>query len=175
MGSTILQERPRPKDEPVVLNWMWISMVMNGAVLSAVIILVYIIALLNYCDGQIFQSDINELPNYNDKLMDARTVAFISLVWSENVRSYTSRSFDQPVWVNLLGNVQMQKAICMAQVALYVAVLVPGFSDLILGLRGIEVGIGGWFLALVGPVGCVALCELCKLITKAQKSAYQEE
>merc|ERR1711992_94492 len=100
-------------------------MVMNGAVLSAVIIFVYVIALMYYCDGQIFQSDINQLPNYNGKLMDARTVAFISLVWSENVRSYTSRSFDQPVWVNFLGNEQMQKAICMAQVALYVAVLVP--------------------------------------------------
>merc|ERR1719270_2385114 len=101
--STILQERPRPKDEPVVLNWMWVSMVMNGAVLSAVIILVYVIALLHYCDGEVFQTAINQLPNYNEKLMDARTVAFISLVWSENVRSYTSRSFDQPVWVNLLG------------------------------------------------------------------------
>merc|ERR1719323_2793498 len=173
--STILQERPRPKDEPVVLNWMWISMVMNGAVLSAVIILVYIIALSNYCDGQIFQTDINALPNYNDKLMDARTVAFISLVWSENVRSYTSRSFDQPVWVNLLGNLQMQKAICMAQVCLYVAVLCPVFSDMILGLRGIQVGAYGWLLALVGPVGCVVLCELCKLITKMQKQNYQEQ
>merc|ERR1711953_340143 len=61
--KSILQERPRPKDEPVVLNWMWVSMVMNGAVLSAVIILVYIIALTNYCDGMIFQADINELPN----------------------------------------------------------------------------------------------------------------
>merc|ERR1740121_2148546 len=57
--STILQERPRPKEEPVVLNWMWISMVMNGAVLSAVIIFVYVIALLNYCDGEIFQAEIN--------------------------------------------------------------------------------------------------------------------
>ena len=28
--STILLERPRPKEEPVVLNWMWISMVMKG-------------------------------------------------------------------------------------------------------------------------------------------------
>merc|ERR1719464_723217 len=122
---------------------------MNGAVLSAVIIVVYIIALMNYCDGQILQADINLLDDYNNKLMDARTVAFISLVWSENVRSYTSRSFDQPVWVNLLGNIQMQKAICMAQIALYLAVLVPVFSDTILGLRGVAVGIYGWFLALV--------------------------
>jgi len=173
--STILQERPRPKDEPVVLNWMWMSMVMNGAVLSAVIIVVYIIALMHYCDGMILQSDINEIPDYNNKLMDARTVAFISLVWSENVRSYTSRSFDQPVWVNLFGNLQMQKAICMAQVALYLAVLLPVFSDLILGLRGVAVGLYGWMLALLGPVGCVVLCELCKLLTKMQKQQYQEQ
>merc|ERR1719367_1011586 len=173
--STILQERPRPKDEPVVLNWMWISMVMNGAVLSAVIILVYIIALFNYCDGQIFQTNINQLENYKEKLMDARTAAFISLVWSEHVRAYGSRSFDQPVWVNLFGNMQMRKAIVMAQVCLYLAVLLPVFSDLILGLRGVAVGAYGWLLALVGPVGCVVLCELCKLITKMQKQTYQAQ
>merc|ERR1739844_139608 len=173
--STILQERPRPKDEPVVLNWMWVSMVMNGAVLSAVIIVVYIISLMDYCEGKIFQADINLLEDYNSKLMDARTVAFISLVWSENIRSYVSRSFDQPVWVNLFGNNQMQKAIIMAQVALYLAVLLPGFSDLILKLRGVAVGLNGWLLALVGPIGCVALCEICKLLTKMQKKQYQQD
>merc|ERR1739844_858810 len=92
-----------------------------------------------------------------------------------NVRSYVSRSFDQPVWINLWGNKQMQKAIIMAQVCLYLAVLLPGFSDLILKLRGVAVGLNGWLLALVGPVGCVVLCEICKLITKAQKKQYQEE
>merc|ERR1719512_59963 len=107
--ATILLERPRPKDEPVVLLWMWISMVLNGAVLSLVIIVVYVIALRQYCDGMILQSDINMLEDYDNKLMDARTVAFISLVWSENVRSYVSRSFDQPVWVNLWGNYQMKR------------------------------------------------------------------
>merc|ERR1719251_707381 len=71
--ATILQERPRPKEEPVVLNWMWVSMVMNGAVLSAVIIVVYVVALTHYCDGQIFQVDINKLDDYDNKLMDART------------------------------------------------------------------------------------------------------
>merc|ERR1719471_2194064 len=150
-------------------------MFMNGAVLSLVIIVVYVISLIKYCDGEIFQAAINEIPDYNNKLMDARTVAFISLVWSENVRSYTSRSFDQPVWVNLLGNMQMQKAICMAQVALYLAVLLPVFSDLILGLRGVAVGVYGWALALLGPFGCVVLCEICKLLTKWQKHQYQEQ
>jgi len=172
--KTILKERPRPKEEPVVLNWMWLSMVMNGAVLSAVIIGVYIVSLMHYCDGQVFQEDINKLENFDSKLMDARTVAFISLVWSENIRSYTSRSFDKPVWHDILGNVNMQKAIILAQICLYVAVLVPVFSDKILGLRGIEVGAFGWLLALAGPLGCLTLCEACKLITAYQVREYQD-
>jgi len=171
--ATILEDRPRPKNEPVVLNWMWASMVINGAVLSAVIIAVYIAALVTYCDGKVLQNDINEVPDFGDKLMDARTVAFISLVWAENVRSYTSRSFDRPVWHDLLGNVNMQKAIVLAQLALYVAVLVPFFSTDILQLRGINIGIGGWLLALVGPLGCLILCELAKLITAYQMRKYQ--
>jgi len=173
--STILQERPRPKDEPVVLGWMWFAMIMNGAILSAVIIVVYIVALMHYCDGEIFQTDINLLPDYNNKLMDARTVAFISLVWSENVRSYTSRSFDKPIWENVLGNKNMQYAIVLAQVCLYAAVLIPYFSDIILKLRGVAVGVFGWGLALAGPVGCLALCEAAKKITGWQKSQYQEQ
>jgi len=173
--ATILQERPRPKSEPVVLNWMWVSMIMNGAVLSAVIIAVYIIALMHYCDGRIFQSDISQLDDYDNRLMDARTVAFISLVWSENVRSYTSRSFDKPIWNNVFGNRNMQKAIILAQACLYVAVLCPGFSDIILGLRGLAVGLYGWALALVGPVGCLILCEICKLLTAWQKNQYQQQ
>mmetsp|Transcript_39345 Transcript_39345/g.83847 ORF Transcript_39345/g.83847 Transcript_39345/m.83847 type:complete len:1092 (+) Transcript_39345:135-3410(+) len=171
--STVLQERPRPKEEPVVLNWMWVSMVLNGAVLSAVIIAVYVIALMNYCDGQILQNKIDKLPDFDSKLMDARTVAFISLVWSENIRAYCSRSFNRPIWHNVLGNVHMQQAIVLAQLCLYVAVLVPFFSDKILGLRGIKIGIFGWLLALVGPIGCLTLCEACKLITAWQMRQYQ--
>merc|ERR1712147_255430 len=38
--KSILKQRPRPKQEPVVLPWMWFNMVMNGAVLSVVIIAV---------------------------------------------------------------------------------------------------------------------------------------
>jgi hypothetical protein len=143
-------------------------------VLSAVIIVVYIISLMHFCDGNVFQSDIDKLDGFENKLMDARTVAFISLVWSENIRSYTSRSFNKPVWHDVLGNVQMQKAIILAQICLYVAVLVPFFSTDILQLRGLAVGVFGWVLALVGPFGCLVLCEACKLITAYQMNQYQE-
>eukprot|EP00933_Yihiella_yeosuensis_P079485 TRINITY_DN9222_c0_g1_i1.p1 TRINITY_DN9222_c0_g1~~TRINITY_DN9222_c0_g1_i1.p1 ORF type:complete len:1097 (+),score=293.97 TRINITY_DN9222_c0_g1_i1:94-3384(+) len=171
----ILKQRPRPKTEPIVLGWMWFSMVLNGAVLSLVIVCVYMFALDFYCDGEFLQENISKIEDYEEKLMDARTVAFISLVWSENVRSYTSRSFDQPFFRNFLGNKMMQKAIILAQICLYVAVLCPVFSDKVLGLRGIKIGGAGWAMALAGPVGCLILCELCKIITWWQMKQYQRK
>merc|ERR1712066_916088 len=100
--KSILKQRPRPKSEPVVLGWMWLSMVLNGAILSVVVIAVYICALLRYCDGTFLQEDIGSLPGSHTRLANARTVAFVSLVFCENVRSYTSRSFDKPVWRDVL-------------------------------------------------------------------------
>jgi len=172
--KSILKQRPRPKDEPVVLGWMWFNMVLNGTVLSVVIIAVYVLALVHYCDGEIFQDDIHSLTGYENRLMNAQTVAFISLVFSENVRSYTSRSFDKPIWRNLCGNPQMQWAILLAQVAMFSAVLIPFFSEEILGLRGMHIGWWGWGVALVGPVATLILCELCKIITSFQMQQHQK-
>merc|ERR1719401_346935 len=171
--KSILKQRPRPRDEPVVLGWMWFNMVLNGAVLSVVIIAVYLVALAHYCDDQILQDDIKLLNGYEDKLMNAQTVAFISLVFSENVRSYTSRSFDKPIWVNLCGNVSMQKAILLAQIAMFSAVMIPFFSEEILSLRGRHIGWWGWGVAFVGPVATLILCELCKIITAFQMQQHQ--
>merc|ERR1719408_810380 len=156
--KSILKQRPRPRDEPVVLGWMWFNMILNGTVLSVVIIGVYLFALVYYCDGEVLQEDIYEIEGYENKLMDAQTVAFISLVFSENVRSYTSRSFDKPIWRNLCGNPQMQWAILLAQVAMFSAVLIPFFSEEILGLRGMHIGWWGWGVALAGPVATLVLC-----------------
>jgi len=171
--KSILKQHPRPKHEPVVLPWMWFNMVMNGAVLSVVIIAIYILSLVHYCDGEILQDDIDGLSDYEQKLMNAQTVAFISLVFSENVRSYASRSFDQPIWRNLCGNPDMHKAIVLAQLALYAAVLLPFFSEEILGLRGQHIGLWGWGVALIGPVATLMLCELCKVITHFQMKQHQ--
>merc|ERR1719355_22240 len=44
----ILKHRPRPKEQPIVLRWMWQSIVMNGMILSAVIFGVYLFALQVY-------------------------------------------------------------------------------------------------------------------------------
>merc|ERR1712151_956066 len=110
---------------------------------------------------------------FEPNLAKARTVAFISLVYSENIRAYIARSFDRPFWVNLCGNKHMLKAIVLAQVALYIAVLVPGVSDKILGLRGLDIGLWGWAVSLIGPVATVIFCELAKIITYMQVRQYE--
>ena len=52
----------------------------NGAVLSLVIAIVYIVALMYYCDGAILQGDLKSVDYHRERLMAARTVTFISLV-----------------------------------------------------------------------------------------------
>ena len=59
--------------------------------------MVCVIALTQYRVGEIFQVEISKWRGYTDKLMNAKAVALISLVWSVSARSYTSRSFDNPV------------------------------------------------------------------------------
>merc|ERR1711871_411365 len=53
----ILKHRPRPKEQPIVLHWMWQSILMNGMILSAVILVVYLFALNMYV-GEFFQDDM---------------------------------------------------------------------------------------------------------------------
>merc|ERR1712125_104997 len=43
--SNILKLQPRPKEEPIVLTWMWVSININAFILSGVIIVIYLFAL----------------------------------------------------------------------------------------------------------------------------------
>jgi len=169
----IMDDHPRPKKQPILLPWMWLSTIVNGCILTGVIMTVYIWALDNYV-GEMNVQEIKKMIDQDiatgedpDKtklnLMRAQTVAFISLVWSENIRAYTSRSFVRPIWEDMFTNRWMQIAIGIAQVALYVAIFVPGLSW-VLNLRGLSIGIG-WVASLAGALGCLVLCELYKALT----------
>merc|ERR1712232_632691 len=143
--------------------------------MAAVILGLYVFA-LDYYVGELNQKKmIEDISDYKDLVSKAQTVAFIALVYSENIRAYIARSFDRPFFINLLGNTSMQKAIVLAQICLYVAVLVPVLSDKILKLQGIAIGWEGWLLALIGPVATLILCELAKFITYLQNKSYQEK
>mmetsp|Transcript_27570 Transcript_27570/g.84570 ORF Transcript_27570/g.84570 Transcript_27570/m.84570 type:complete len:1186 (+) Transcript_27570:139-3696(+) len=190
----IMDQKPRPKTQPVVLPWMWRCIVANGMILTCCIMVVYVIALDAY-SGAYFQSDINRdtrnscyvwsrgamfsRRKYRDPQEDskfdectkfairkARTCAFISLVWAENLRAYTARSFTKPVWVATFNNRAMNKAVFTAQVCLYVALFVPGLSTAVLGLFWDEIYWWGWVLALCGAFACLIGCELFKAVSR---------
>jgi magnesium-transporting ATPase (P-type) len=161
---------------------MWQSILANGAILSVVIIIVFIIACEHYV-GSLSIDDITSmiqeekklgLTTTSDQLRKARTTAFISVVWSENVRAYTSRSFDRPFFVDMFTNKAMQKAIGLAQAALYVVIFTPVVSKDIFGLQGAIIGLDGWIIAIAGSVVCLLLCELYKFVSKEQINRFRK-
>merc|ERR1712025_986435 len=177
----ILTARPRPKKQPIVLGWMWQGITANALILSAVIIGVYMWSLEHFVgelDGDEIMADVRAEEEVGseytvDQLEKARTVAFISLVWSEAVRAYVSRSFDRPFFEDFFSNTQMQKAILMAQIALVVAVFLPGLSDAVLGLRGASIGAEGWVVAALGALATLVLCEFYKFLSRGRMAQQQ--
>merc|ERR1711937_544517 len=132
-----------------------------------------------------FAGTVEECAKHNNRAQDelygdlqtstalgyARTTAFIQLVYSENIRSYTARSFTDFVWVDMCANAAMQKAILFAQIMLYIFVLTPGLSTDIMLLHGIGIGGYGWAAALCGSFCTLLLCELYKFVCRAQVRA----
>lgn len=68
-SATIMKDRPRPKTQPIVLRWMWVSIVINGLILSAVIAITYVMA-LEYYVGQVWKNDISQAIKYEDEEAD---------------------------------------------------------------------------------------------------------
>jgi hypothetical protein len=97
------------------------------------------------------------------------------VVWCENFRAYTSRSFDRWVCEGLLDNWAMQKAIFMAQCALYFVILTPVVRDDIMNLEGTTLGLEGWVIGISGGVLCLGVCEAYKFVTRAQIARFREK
>merc|ERR1719387_1010243 len=182
----ILNEYPRPKQQAIVLNWMWQGIVANGAILTVCAMLVYTYCLQNWC-GTLSSTEITRIQKEESsedyayigstsyELMRARTSAFVCVVWCENFRAYTSRSFDRFVCEGLLDNWAMQKAISMAQCALYIVILAPVISKDIMNLEGFTLGVEGWVVGIGGGILCLVICEIYKVATRGQIKRFQEK
>merc|ERR1712149_53419 len=69
---------------------------------------------------------------------------------------------------------QMQVAIVMAQMALLLAVFLPGLTT-VLGLAGLEIGAEGWGIAFVGPILTLILCEMYKVVVASQIRRFNDQ
>ena len=131
--------------------------------------------------GAIYQSHGNAACNIciETSIRRARTCAFIALVWAENFRAFSSRSFENGVWVGMFSNPSMNKAILMAQISLYIALWLPGLNE-VLGLYVDEIHGFGWAIAIMGAFSCLIGCECYKMIAKnfigkAELANYSDE
>ncbi|KAH8055598.1 calcium-transporting ATPase [Aureococcus anophagefferens] len=181
----LMDKKPRPKAQPVIMPWMWKCIIANGMIMTAGITATYVVALHAYAgtyltenidrktrdscvvwgsgmfspkheefDDAFSEGDDDNFAECTEfAIRKARTVAFIALVWAENIRAYTARSFTEPIWVKTFSNPTMNKAIASAQAALC-------------GNSTDSIQWWGWVLAAVGAVACGAGCELYKLYIK---------
>jgi magnesium-transporting ATPase (P-type) len=187
-SAGILQERPRPKTEKLVLPWMWVGIWVSGTILTVCALIVYCCSLLLFvgetdltviadmindeCNGEIHGCTDSKT---TEGLLWARTTAFICVVWCENFRAYVSRSFHRPVWEGMFSNPAMQKAIFMAQCALYLVICAPVLSTDIMRLDGVTLPWQGWITGIGGAFACLTMCELYKPFVNRQKMAYQSK
>jgi potassium/sodium efflux P-type ATPase len=121
----------------------------------------------------VVDKDLEEGPTQKG-LRRARTAAFLCVVWCENFRAYTSRQFDKPVTVGLCDNAAMQKAIFLAQVALYLVLFIPVLSTEIMQLEGGLLGGAGWAFGIGGGIACLILCEAYKVIVRKQVTSFTQ-
>jgi len=211
----IMLHRPRPKSQPIVIKWMWLSIWANGLILASVIFVCFLICLDHYA-GMLNNTDITErgrrerdspsectiddgqfcMCRYNDgvnfktieecnknfeefsmsyRIRQAQTAAFIAVVFAENLRAYSSRSFDTPCYIGLLTNPSMQKAVFIAQTALWIVVLTPYLSTDIFGLDGTSVDGFGFFMAVGSAFVCLLICELYKFVAATHIRAYRKK
>ena len=154
-GEALTMKRnPRPKSQPVVTVWMWHRIVVNGVILCVCNFCTYMLCLWAYA-GAFATDDIKSIRR-------ARTVAFISLVWAEGFHAYSSRSFEDSVWMQTSRNSCMNYAFLMVQVTLVLALFIPGLNTDVLGLYVYEIQGFGWFLALIGALCSLFSCEVYK-------------
>ena len=71
------------------------------------------------------------LSSWDLKLRKARTSAFMAVTFAENIRAYTSRSFEKPFFQDFFTNTSMQYAILLAEAAMWFVIFCPFVSDVV--------------------------------------------
>ncbi|MDY3946764.1 MAG: cation-translocating P-type ATPase [Ezakiella sp.] len=118
----IMQEKPRSKDDPIISKDMIITIALQSIAIAASSLLAFYFATKRYPDS----------PTH------ARSVVFATLILSELLRAFSSRSFVQPLYkLGIKSNMQMVYAFLISTVlltaVLYVPFLKPIFDTFALG------------------------------------------
>jgi len=111
----IMDRPPRPPDEPVINREMTVGVIVQTVAITVTVLLAYRLG-LNVFAGQ----------EHTDPQQTAETMAFVTLVMSELLRAYTSRSERYPLWkLGIFTNKYMQYAVGFSVLLLLAVVYLP--------------------------------------------------
>lgn len=118
----LMNERPRPMKQNIIHGRLWLIVLLNALFLAASAFSVYLIG-LSMKTGTFIQDNNNIDIN---AIEQARTMTFVCITIMEVFRAYAVRSFTAPIYMDIFGNVWMQRA-CVATIVLTLLVTnVPG-------------------------------------------------
>ncbi len=136
-GDPDLMERPpRPPDEPVINREMWIGVAVQTVAITVAVLTAYLLGWKVFGpEHAVYRGLVSTTPGIFDPLTDpfddfvlltAETMAFVTLVASELLRAYTSRSERYPLFkLGIFTNKYMQYAVGFSLLLLFVVVYIP--------------------------------------------------
>jgi Ca2+-transporting ATPase len=112
----IMERPPRPPDEPVINREMTIGVLIQTVSITFAVLTAYWLGYNHFAAGQ---------PE-TTRILTAQTLSFVTLVASELLRAYTSRSERYPIWkLGFFTNKWMQYAVGFSLILLLVVVYIP--------------------------------------------------
>eukprot|EP01138_Halocafeteria_seosinensis_P007500 gb/GECG01007666.1/.p1 GENE.gb/GECG01007666.1/~~gb/GECG01007666.1/.p1 ORF type:complete len:1185 (+),score=147.29 gb/GECG01007666.1/:1-3555(+) len=193
----IMEMKPRPKTQPLILNRMWIK-VLGHAISTALFTLISYSVGMEWFIGETFAEDmfvdgdtpINRCEVRREDgstdivigddcvgrgLSFARTMAFITIVYGEVLRGLTVRTH-LGIWHKPLSNKMLLYAILISAGLSTCLILIPGFRDLF-GFEGTDLPWWAWLFSLALMFITVINDELIKfwLRSSDERQAEREE
>ncbi|HOU13424.1 MAG TPA: cation-translocating P-type ATPase [Anaerolineae bacterium] len=128
-GDPDLMDRPpRPPEEPVINREMWLGVAVQTIAITAAVLGAYLLGWKVYGpEHALFRGYVQGTYDFDEfVLLTAETMAFVTLVASELLRAYTSRSERYPLFkLGVFTNKYMQYAVGFSLFLLFLVVYIP--------------------------------------------------
>lgn len=142
----IMEEKPRSKDDPIITKKMGVAIVLQSLAITVASLLAFYYA----------------IKLYPDSITHARTIVFATLITSELLRAFSSRSFDRPIWkIGFKSNMKMVYAILISFTMLLAVLYVPFLHDI---FDTFQLGFKDWEIVLSFAFIPFIIGELVKVV-----------
>lgn len=190
----IMKAKPRPRTQPLLTDRLWSSALGHALVLFSMVSTVYLTGLYLHT-GKVLMHQlvpggdpIEVCKVYNDNgtwdtvedkncagdgLVLARSMAFITMMFSEVFRGLTVKSLE-PVFDNFFANRALIACVIGTSILGLLLLVVPGLND-VFGLAGDELEYWAWFMCISAAGVVVASDEIIKYCFRRQDVLLAEK